>query len=41
MVTAAMTLISGWAWVFLTGPLQQVEWTKVPAASALDTISPV
>jgi ACS family D-galactonate transporter-like MFS transporter len=41
MVTAAMTLIGGWAWVSLTGPLQQVKWTKVPAASPLDTISPV
>ena len=41
IVTAAMTLISGWAWVFLTGPLKQVEWTKMPAASPMDTISPV
>jgi cyanate permease len=41
IVTAAMTLISGWAWVFLTGPLQQVKWTKVPATSPVNTISPV
>jgi MFS family permease len=41
MVTAAMTLVSGSAWVFLTGPLQQVEWTKALAAAPVDAISPV
>jgi ACS family D-galactonate transporter-like MFS transporter len=41
MVAAVMTLISGWAWVFLTGPLQQVEWTQLAAAAPVDTISPI
>jgi MFS family permease len=41
MVTAAMTLVSGWAWVFLTGPLQPVEWTKLSTTAPVDSISPV
>jgi MFS transporter, ACS family, D-galactonate transporter len=41
VVTAVVTVVGGSAWVFLTGPLQQVEWTKALAAAPVDAISPV
>jgi MFS family permease len=41
VVTAVVTLIGGWAWVFLTGPLQQVDWGKARPMKQVDASSPV